>query len=122
MPQRLLGKPDKMLEDKIRSLGTLPALCKDLLHVVTRRDGNPFSLTRLLCVPGVFRSLLLSDPKTGYDAISFLTFGLLQFDNPMFTEDAVQVPPQAPTRARPFYGRADCARGPSPASQHSIGR
>ncbi|KAL1530928.1 hypothetical protein AB1Y20_001819 [Prymnesium parvum] len=88
--ERLLGKPDTMLENKIRSLETLPSLCRDVMSVVTKRDGNPFSLTRLLSVPEVFRLLLHSDQEAGSDAVSFLTFGLLQFHNPMFTEDAVQ--------------------------------
>ncbi|KAL3893237.1 MAG: hypothetical protein SGPRY_014368 [Prymnesium sp.] len=89
--ERLLGKPDKMLEQKIRSLSTLPSLCKDVMRVVTRQDGNPFSLTRLLSVPDAFHVLLQADRQLGSDAFTFLTFGILQFRNPMFTEDAVQV-------------------------------
>lgn len=80
-----------MLEQKIRSLSTLPSLCKDVLRVVTRQDGNPFSLTRLLSVPDAFQVLLQADEQLGSDAFTFLTFGILQFRNPMFTEDAVQV-------------------------------
>ena len=88
--QRLLGKPDALLEVKLRDHPKLPAICKDLFHVVSRRDGNPFSLTRLLYVPKVFSWLVETQPQLASDTLCFLTFGLLHFDNPMFSEDAVQ--------------------------------
>ncbi len=88
--QRLLGKPDTLLETKLRAHPKLPTICKDLLHVVSRRDGNPFSLTRLLYVPDVFAWLVETQPGLASEALCFLTFGLLHFDNPMFSEDAVQ--------------------------------
>lgn len=99
--ERLLGKPDQLLEEKIRAYPTLSELCRDLLHVVSRHDGNPFALTRLLCVPEVFPTLMRTAPAVASDAVCFLTFGLLQFDNPMFTEDAVQVRPAAPAPHAP---------------------
>jgi len=88
--ERLLGKPDALLEAKLRDHPKLPAICKDLFHVVSRRDGNPFSLTRLLYVPKVFSWLVDTQPQLASDTLCFLTFGLLHFDNPMFSEDAVQ--------------------------------
>ena len=88
--ERLLGKPDALLEAKLRDHPKLPAICKDLFHVVSRRDGNPFSLTRLLYVPKVFSWLVETQPQLASDTLCFLTFGLLHFDNPMFSEDAVQ--------------------------------
>ena len=78
------------MEVKLRDHPKLPAICKDLFHVVSRRDGNPFSLTRLLYVPKVFSWLVDTQPQLASDTLCFLTFGLLHFDNPMFSEDAVQ--------------------------------
>ena len=87
--ERLLGRPDALLEEELRKFPKLIQLSSSLLTVVTRRDGNPFSLTRLLCVPKVFLMLRDSDPACASEAFSFLVFGLTHFDNPMFTEDAV---------------------------------
>ena len=78
------------MEAKLRDHPKLTAICKDLFHVVSRRDGNPFSLTRLLYVPKVFSWLVDTQPQLASDTLCFLAFGLLHFDNPMFSEDAVQ--------------------------------
>ena len=88
--ERLLSKPDALLEEKVGSWPALWPLVTALLDVVCRRDGNPFALTRLLRVPKVFSSLMKHDEQTAQTALDFLTFGVLQFENPMFTEDAVQ--------------------------------
>ena len=61
-----------------------------LLVVVCRRDGNPFSLTRLLRVPDLLADLFERSASTASTALSFLAFGMEQFDNPPFTDDAVQ--------------------------------
>ena len=78
------------MEAKLRDHPKLTAICKDLFHVVSRRDGNPFSLTRLLYVPKVFSWLVDTQPQLASDTLCFLAFGMLHFDNPMFSEDAVQ--------------------------------
>ena len=39
-------------------------MCGDLLQVVSRRDGNPFALTRLLSVPLLFSSQLRAQVTT----------------------------------------------------------
>ena len=56
--ERLLGKPDALLESTLRAHPQLDAMCGDLLQVVSRRDGNPFALTRLLSVPQLFSTQL----------------------------------------------------------------
>ena len=73
--ERLLSKPDALLEEKVGSWPALWPLVTALLDVVCRRDGNPFALTRLLRVPKVFSSLMKHDEQTAQTALDFLTFG-----------------------------------------------
>ena len=90
--ERLLAKPDGLLSRKVCEHPSLFYLSHNLLRVVSRRDGNPFSLTRLLCLPPLLPLLL--DPRHAQlasDALAFVVFGIEQFENPMFTEDGVQV-------------------------------
>jgi hypothetical protein len=63
-----------------------------LLRVISRHDGNPFALTRLLCTPSLLPRLL-SPPHAELtsQALSFVVFGIQQFDNPAFTEDGIKV-------------------------------
>jgi hypothetical protein len=89
--ERLLSKPDELLEARVRESPQLWPLVTAMLHVICRRDGNPFALTRLLRIPSVFGDLMRHDEAAASTTLNFLTFGMLQFDNPMFTEDAVQV-------------------------------
>ena len=89
--ERLLSKPDELLEARVRESPLLWPLVTAMLHVICRRDGNPFALTRLLRIPSVFGDLMRHDEAAASTTLNFLTFGMLQFDNPMFTEDAVQV-------------------------------
>ncbi|KOO33434.1 hypothetical protein Ctob_008174 [Chrysochromulina tobinii] len=88
--ERLLSKPDELLEARVRESPQLWPLVTAMLHVICRRDGNPFALTRLLRIPSVFGDLMRHDEAAASTTLNFLTFGMLQFDNPMFTEDAVQ--------------------------------
>ena len=88
--ERLLSKPDVLLEREVANWPDLLPVLEALLTVVCRRDGNPFALTRLLRVPTVFGTLMAHNEVTVSTALDFLTFGVLQFENPMFTEDAVQ--------------------------------
>ena len=76
---------------QVRESPLLWPLVTAMLHVICRRDGNPFALTRLLRIPSVFGDLMRHDEAAASTTLNFLTFGMLQFDNPMFTEDAVQV-------------------------------
>ena len=46
--QRLLSKPDALLEKRVTAWPQLWPMLEALLNVVCRRDGNPFALTRLL--------------------------------------------------------------------------
>ena len=85
-----MSKPDALLEEKLSAYPELWPMLDALLTVVCRRDGNPFALTRLLRVPSIFGALIAHDDATASTALDFLTFGVLQFENPMFTEDAVQ--------------------------------
>ena len=48
--ERLLGKPDELLTRQLLGWGRSFELHDALLAVVSERDGNPFALTRLLCV------------------------------------------------------------------------
>ena len=88
--ERLLSKPDALLEQKVSAWPELWPILEALLVVVCRRDGNPFALTRLLRVPTVFGSLMRHKAEIASTALDFLTFGMVQFENPMFTDDAVQ--------------------------------
>ena len=90
LTQRLLSKPDALLEQKVREWPELWTMVDLLLEVICRRDGNPFALTRLLRIPDIFGACFARNSTTASTALEFLTFGVLQFDNPMFTEDAMQ--------------------------------
>ena len=66
-------------------------MIEDLLRVVSRKDGNPFALTRLLCTPSLLPCMLdAPHVRLASDALSFVIFAIEQFDNPAFTEDGVQ--------------------------------
>jgi len=86
--ERLLSRPDARLERRVCEHPALFSISADLLRVVSRRDGNPFALSRLLGL-GAFLPLLLQPPHAsslGREAWSFLAFGLRQFDNQSFVE------------------------------------
>jgi hypothetical protein len=87
----LLGKPDEVLQRKLRLHPQLIPMTADLLRVVSRHDGNPFALTRLLCTPSLLPRLLgPPHSKLTSEALSFVVFGIQQFDNPAFTEDGIK--------------------------------
>ncbi len=88
--ERLLGQPDELLALAVCAHPSLQRIIRDVLRVVSLEDGNSFSLTRLLCVPGLLSALRAADPETATMAISFVAFSLDEFDDPMFTSDAVQ--------------------------------
>lgn len=90
--ERLLGKPDEVLQRKLRQHPLLIPMVQDLVRVVSRHDGNPFALTRLLCTPSLLPRLL-SPPhsKLMSEALSYVVFGIQRIDNPAFTEDGIKV-------------------------------
>ena len=87
--ERLLGKPDALLERKVQAHPQLDAMGRHLFDVVARRDGNPFALTRLLCVPQIFARFARDDLPFFEHLVGFIAFGILQFDNPMFSDDSI---------------------------------
>jgi len=68
--ERLLSKPDPLVEDELLAYPSLKKMAEKLLTTIRDEGGNPFALTHMLCVPGL--PLLIFEAEVCTPAVSDL--------------------------------------------------